>query len=255
MTSKNVILGPGARSIILSGGNWTTNGTGTSWLSTEDENASVTFTFDGSFISVSGSLTSSSSQKTSKVLYFLNGKPDSSFVYQSGGTLYTSPSLTQGFHNLTMALASNSSHLSIQNVTLTVPDVQEPEARSSSKHKTQMIVGIVIGILVIMSLIAGSYLFLRRRRSRLVPGPTSQGPLQANLPTSKKAFTSKHYSLHGITFSHSPTLSVDSLASLPQARRKFGQGSHGISSVDMQFMSDRSPIPSVDSSASLLRLK
>lgn len=169
--------------------------------------------------------------------YVLDGKPTS---FNGTGTpsriLYTSPLLPEGDHTLTLALMTNTSVLVVDGMNVTRRSLADDHSSNSAAQKNHIseIVGGTIGGLLLIILLSVMFFLHRRRRHRtagqcicfttkndpliyvchLISGPYAMGPMQACLPTSKEAFTSRNYSNYGLSFR--PSLSNDSFARSPQ---------------------------------------
>lgn len=210
MTVHNVSCGPNDWRIQYTSGDWT-NLT-TSFLAVDQ--ATVTFDFNGTFVSVLGSLDSNAGKESGSptLTYILDGETvDFDQARSSAGTLYSSPSLLEGPHTLQMASANNDIRLSIEGMVFTAED----STSNTDKARIGEIVGGTLGGVVLMAVIILAVVLYRRRGSRSTL-TFSDGPLQAALPASKEAFTSRNYSNYGISFY--PTNSSDTLTRLPLTR-------------------------------------
>ncbi|KAJ7066241.1 hypothetical protein C8F01DRAFT_697011 [Mycena amicta] len=190
---------------------------------TEDVNATATFTFDGTFISVLGTIHSSSSSASALPLtYVLDGEDDHTFLYNaSSPSIYASPTrLSSGSHTLAIRLASPNATLSILGGSTTSVDV------GSQQHRTIAIIAIAAslgGVILLTVICVGLFVWYRYRRQRHSPTLYALGPLQANLPLSKEAFTSPKYSNYGISFSQS-TDEVNVLPAVPHVSVRVAGG-------------------------------
>jgi len=196
-------------------GHWSQIDAGASYL-TRDPNATVTFTFDGTLITVAGTIQfqQPSQSPYPPLSYSLDGEEDQSFPFNvSSQTLYSSPELSQGPHTLAIRLLTNdNTTLSVSGGNITTPP---PEPAAPTHHRTIVIVaGTLGGFVVLVVIFLALYLFNRRQRHYHASAPYALGPLQATLPSTKEAFTSSKYSNHGLSFSQS----TDSVNVLPRVK-------------------------------------
>ncbi|KAJ7902528.1 hypothetical protein B0H14DRAFT_2666517 [Mycena olivaceomarginata] len=201
--------------IQYSNANWTQIDSGSTYL-TGDANASATFNFNGTLIAVLGTVQFDQPVRNftdSPLSYVLDGNDDLTFLFNaSSPTVYASRELSGGPHTLSIRLISENTTLSISggNITTSLPD----EPPNGSHHRTIAIVAGTLGACIVLAVICLA-LFLFNRRQRQYPStPYALGPLQANLPSTKEAFTSPKYSNHGIVF----TQSTDSVNILPHVK-------------------------------------
>ncbi|KAJ7509669.1 hypothetical protein B0H11DRAFT_1254969 [Mycena galericulata] len=210
MTDRLSSFGADSSVIQYTGGNWTQIDSG-AYL-TRDPNATVTFNFNGTLIVVVGTVQLQQPAQNSllPLSYVLDGEDDQSFLFNaSSPTIYSSPELLQGPHTLAIRLLNDNTTLSISggSIATSLPE-------SGSHYRIIAIVAGTLGGFVVLVVILLA-LFLFRRRGRHYPAaPYALGPLQANLPSSKEAFTSPKYSNHGLSF----TQSTDSVNVLPRVK-------------------------------------
>ncbi|KAJ6614165.1 hypothetical protein B0H10DRAFT_2221627 [Mycena sp. CBHHK59/15] len=214
MADRTLSFGANSSAIQYSSGNWTEIDAGGTYL-TQDPNATVTFNFNGTLITVVGNVKFDQlvPSSASPVSYVLDGEDNLSFVFNaSSETIYSSPILMQGSHTLAMHLAAKNATLSVSGATITTS-----QAPSDGHHRTTAtIIAGTIGGMVLLVVMALALFLFRRRQRRYSSTPYALGPLQATLPATKEAFTSPKYSNHGISF----TQSTDSVNVLPLPRVK-----------------------------------
>ncbi|KAJ7923536.1 hypothetical protein B0H13DRAFT_62652 [Mycena leptocephala] len=190
-------------------GNWTQIDSGGTYQ-THDSNATVTFNFNGTLITVVGTVQSDQDFENSPLSYVLDGEDDLMFLFNaSSPTIYSSPELLLGSHTLAIRLLNENTTLSVSGGSITTS-----QPTSANHHRTiAIIAGTLGGFVVLVVIILALFLFNRRHRqySNTV---YALGPLQANLPSTKEAFTSPKYSNHGISF----TQSTDSVNVLPRVK-------------------------------------
>ncbi|KAJ7625685.1 hypothetical protein FB45DRAFT_922041 [Roridomyces roridus] len=210
--------------VQFTSGTWTQVDAGASYLSS-DSNATVSFSFDGTLIIVSGIVVPSSQQDQAHahLSYTLDGTEDSTFFFNAssppGTPLYSSPALSQGLHTLTLRLVATNATLSVSGGNISSTAILDsisplttvlpsPELASPIRHRTALIVisSAIGGLVVLAVAFLGLYLLLRRcirGRYDRASAPYALGPLQVTLPSTKEAFTSPKYSNHGLSFSQS----------------------------------------------------
>ncbi|KAJ7694647.1 hypothetical protein B0H17DRAFT_1057391 [Mycena rosella] len=210
MTARLSSFGSVDSIIQYTSGNWTQIDSGSAYL-TRDANATVTFNFNGTLITVVGTIQSDQpAQLNSSLSYVLDGEDDHSFLPNiSSPTIYSSPDLLQGPHTLAIRLLNADTALSLSGGTITTA-----QPHSTNHRRTIAIVAGTIGGFVVLTVIFLALFLLYRRRRHHAATPYALGPLQANLPSTKEAFTSPKYSNHGISFTHS----TDSVNVLPRVK-------------------------------------
>ncbi|KAJ7464454.1 hypothetical protein FB451DRAFT_1403130 [Mycena latifolia] len=203
-------FGSGNSIIQYTSGNWTQIDSGGSYL-TRDANATVTFNFNGTLITVVGSIQSDQpAQLNTSLSYVLDGEADHSFLPNiTSSTIYSSPDLLQGPHTLAIRLENDHTTLSISGGSITTA---QPDP-SNHRRTIAIVAGTIGGFVVLTVILLALFLFHRRQRHHTAT-PYALGPLQANLPLSKEAFTSPKYSNHGLSFTHS----TDSVNVLPRIK-------------------------------------
>ncbi|KAJ7117432.1 hypothetical protein C8R44DRAFT_982974 [Mycena epipterygia] len=211
MTDRLSSFGPESSTVQYTSGNWTQIDSGATYL-TRDPNATVTFNFNGTLITVVGTIKSDHPVQESNppLSYVLDGEDDRSFLYNdSSPAIYSSSELLQGSHTLAIRLITNDTTLSVSGGSTTTS-----QPASASHHRTIAIVAGTLGGFIVLTVILLA-LFLFHRRHRHYPAtPYALGPLQANLPSTKEAFTSPKYSNHGLSFTHS----TESVNVLPRVK-------------------------------------
>ncbi|KAJ6592248.1 hypothetical protein DFH09DRAFT_1136962 [Mycena vulgaris] len=212
MTARLSSFGAQSSIIHYASGNWSQIDAGRTYLA-RDADATVIFNFNGSLITVVGTIRSDQpAQLNSALSYVLDGEDDHSFHPNvSSPTIYSSPDLSQGMHTLAIRLINDHTTLSVSggNITTVQPD-------SDNHHRTiAIIAGTIGGFVVLTVILLGLFLFHTAANATIPPVPPyALGPLQANLPSTKEAFTSPKYSNHGLSFTHS----TDSVNVLPRVK-------------------------------------
>ncbi|KAJ7097258.1 hypothetical protein B0H15DRAFT_35176 [Mycena belliarum] len=212
-------FGSGDILIQYASGNWSQIDSGGAYR-TRDANATVIFNFNGTLINVLGAIQSDDpAQLSASLLYILDGEDDHSFlpnISSESSTIYSSPDLAQGPHTLTIRLLNDHTTLSVSGGSITTaqpdPDPDLDPDPSPHRRTIAIVAGTIGGSVVLTVLVVALYLF--RRRQRHLSPPYALGPLQANLPSSKEAFTSPKYSNHGLSFTHS----TESVNVLPRVK-------------------------------------
>nr|GAT53600.1 predicted protein [Mycena chlorophos] len=202
MTDAAQLFNASSSIVGYSAGHWSSASENT--FETKDLNATATFTFTGTSITVFGTLRFA--QNISRPLtYVLDDQSDDTFVYNaSSAAIYASPSLSDGAHSLSIRLASPNTTFSISG-----GDIGELNAAEGHQRMIAIVAGVLGGAVLLVVICAALLLWYRRRQRNSTP--YALGPLQANLPLSKEAFTSPKYSNYGLSFSQS----TDSLNVLP----------------------------------------
>ncbi|KAJ6582086.1 hypothetical protein B0H19DRAFT_1252225 [Mycena capillaripes] len=208
MTSSSSFGAGNSNVVRYSSGDWTQIDSGSTYQ-TRDPKATATFDFNGTLITVVGTV-QSENIKNSPLSYILDGEDDLTFVFNaSSPTIYSSPELLQGSHTLAIRLLNENTTLSVSG-----GSIASSQPASANHHRTIAIaVGTLGGFVVLAVIILALFLFNRRQR-RYPSTPYALGPLQANLPSSKEAFTSPKYSNHGLSF----TQSTESVNVLPRVK-------------------------------------
>ncbi|KAJ7210422.1 hypothetical protein GGX14DRAFT_94990 [Mycena pura] len=203
----------GADSSIVqySNGKWTQIDSGGAYQ-TREFNATVSFSFNGTTITILGTLQPDRLAQTatanSPLIYVLDGEDDHTFLFNaSSPTIYSSPRLLQGPHSLAIRLANDNTTFSVSG-----GSVATAQPESANHRRTIAIVAGTLGGFVVLSLVFVALFLFYRRRRRHSPTLYALGPLQANLPATKEAFTSPKYSNYGLSF----TQSTDSVNYLPK---------------------------------------
>ncbi|KAJ7181087.1 hypothetical protein C8R46DRAFT_1071403 [Mycena filopes] len=186
-----------------------------------DPNATVVIDFNGTLITIGGTVVVHSDQNPNAnpktpLAYVLDGEPDLTFLFNASTptTIYSARALPQGPHTLAIRLLHENATLAVSGGNITTSAEPVP---SNHHHRTIAIVAGTLGGLVLVSvLLLALFLFMRRRHTPANNMPYALGPLQANLPATKEAFTSPKYSNHGLSF----TQSTDSVNVLPSPRVK-----------------------------------
>ncbi|KAJ7648565.1 hypothetical protein DFH06DRAFT_1332179 [Mycena polygramma] len=201
-------FGAGDSVVQYPSGNWTQIDAGRTYQ-THEPNATVTFDFNGTLITVAGTV-QSNSFKNAPLSYILDGEDDPTFLFDaSSPNIYASPELPQGPHSLAIRLINANTTLSVSGGT-----IRDAPPVTGDHHRTIAIIAGTLGGVVVLAVIIIA-LFLFNRRQRDYPAtPYALGPLQANLPSTKEAFTSPKYSNHGISF----TQSTESLSLPPRVK-------------------------------------
>ncbi|KAJ7148413.1 hypothetical protein C8R43DRAFT_1236850 [Mycena crocata] len=208
MTDRLSSFGPDSSRIHYTSGNWTQIDTGGTYL-TRDQNATAVFDFNGTLISITGTV-QSNQLAVSPLSYVLDGKDDFTFLFNiSSSTIYSSSELLQGPHTLAIRLMNDNTTLSVSGGSVTASQPQP-----STHRRTIAIIAGSIGGFVVLAVILFALFLLYRRQRQFPATPYALGPLQANLPSTKEAFTSPKYSNHGISF----TQSTDSVNILPRVK-------------------------------------
>ncbi|KAJ7717102.1 hypothetical protein DFH07DRAFT_1068251 [Mycena maculata] len=212
MSDRLSSFGADSSEIQYTDGNWTRIDSGT-YLS-RDLNATVTFDFNGTLIAVAGTIQSQLpvQDSHSPLSYVLDGEDDLSFLFNASlPNIYASPELLQGPHTLAIRLLTANTTLSVSGGNITT---WQPESASPNHHRTIAIIAGTVGGLVVLVVMLLALLLFRRRQRHYPSTPYALGPLQANLPSTKEAFTSPKYSNHGLSF----TQSTDSVNVLPRVK-------------------------------------
>jgi len=184
------------------------------------DQATVSFDFNGTFISVLGSLASAESKAIPSVTYFLDGNivaVQTTNSSSDSNSIYSSPILPQGLHNLRMVSNNNETRLSIEGMIFTTESTSETVGPSETrKMPTAAIIGGTVGAAVLL-LAVGIFVFFiyRRRRQKQQTTAFASGPLRVSLPSSKKSFTSRNRGNYGISFYSANEMSSDSLTPIP----------------------------------------
>lgn len=188
--------------------------------STIEQNATATFDFDGSALSIAGSA-GMVNVATSPVSFMLDGQDNTSLAFNSERPhiLYSSPTLQQGKHTLFLTLLTNTSFLSIESVQITVADIGTKSEHIvwTKPNIAAIICGAVIAFAIVTTLIA---LFIRHHLRKRPTILHSTGPLRVALPTTKEAFTSRNYSTYGLIFLPYDPGTPDIFTPLPPRRSR-----------------------------------
>ncbi|KAF8217079.1 hypothetical protein K438DRAFT_1925996 [Mycena galopus ATCC 62051] len=201
-------------SVIQYNPTWTQIESGSTYL-TRDQNATATFSFNGTLITVAGTVQYDQTGQNftnSPLSYVLDGEDDLMFLFNaSSPVIYSSPELLLGLHVLSIRLMSENTTLSVSGGNITT---SQPAGANGDRHRTiAIIAGTLCGCIFLAVIILALFL-LNRRRRHYPSTPYALGPLQANMPSTKEAFTSPKYSNHGIVF----TQSTDSVNVLPRVK-------------------------------------
>ncbi|KAJ7742792.1 hypothetical protein B0H16DRAFT_1018209 [Mycena metata] len=211
MTDSLSSFGADSSIVQYSQGNWTQIDSGST---SHDPNATVVFNFNGTLITIDGDIHSGQLAQNPKVplAYVLDGEDDLTFIYNvSLPTIYSSQELSQGPHTLAIRLLNENTTFSVSGGNITI---SQPESQPNNHHRTIAIVAGTLGGLVIVVVVLLALFLFNRRRHTSNNVPYALGPLQANLPATKEAFTSPKYSNHGLSF----TQSTDSVNILPHVK-------------------------------------
>ncbi|KAJ7227818.1 hypothetical protein B0H12DRAFT_236186 [Mycena haematopus] len=180
-----------------------------------DPNATATFSFNGTMLAVAGTVQSDDPVQNftdSPLAYVLDGKDDFTFLFNaSSPVIYSSPEMPQGSHTLSIRLLTENTTLSVSGGNITT---SQPVEANGSHHRTIAIVAGTLGGCIVLAVVILGLFLLNRRRRQYPSTPYALGPLQANMPSTKEAFTSPKYSNHGIVF----TQSTDSVNVLPRVK-------------------------------------
>ncbi|KAJ7289251.1 hypothetical protein C8J57DRAFT_428431 [Mycena rebaudengoi] len=206
-------LSANSSGIQYSSGNWTQIDAGSIAYFTRDANATVTFNFNGTLITVVGAVdfAQRAQNSTFPLAYVLDGKDAPTFLLAntSASAIYSSPPLLPGAHTLSITLTSDDATLSVSGAEIANPPTESPDHHRTIAIVAGSIGGFILFVVVVLAL------FLFNRRQRRYPSPQyALGPLQVSLPATKEAFTSPKYHNHGLSF----TQSTESVNVLPRVK-------------------------------------
>ncbi|KAK2463611.1 hypothetical protein APHAL10511_004362 [Amanita phalloides] len=168
---------------------------------TSDQYASATFNFNGSSVSVIGSI-GMVDKDLPFLSYALDGEDNGLITFDSERPhiLYSSPPLQPDRHILTLTLLTNASILSIEGVMVTVNNVEERSLDHTwwTRRIIEIVCGTLAGIVLLTTILLALFISIQRRKRETICN--SMGPLQVALPRTKEAFTARNCSTYGLSF-------------------------------------------------------
>ncbi|KAF8623223.1 hypothetical protein AX15_006458 [Amanita polypyramis BW_CC] len=190
---------------------------------TTEQNATATFDFNGSLVSIAGTIGIVNVDIPS-LSCLLDGRDNCSYTFDSERThtLYSSAPLQEGHHTLSITLLTNASILSIEGILVGTNDINiKPFSHTSwTRHRIiEIVCGVLAGVLVVAILLSLLFIFIRRRRKQDII-LNSMGPLRVALPTTKEAFTGRNCSTYGLSFSPHDPGSTDKFTQLPPKKSR-----------------------------------